>query len=184
MKNYKIYLLIGMVLLTLTACSNKKLTTTETPSTNTTTNESGTTQVKGVDMPIEDVLVQARKAIGNGIVTSVDYETGHPNYYEVDIYVGDQKYELQFDALTGEIFNQEQTSENPTILDGVHISIDEAISIAASQSNGGLVHSIHLEHKEIGVVYEATALKNNKTQDIEISAVDGKVISFEEEVND
>ena len=42
----------------------------------------------------------------------------------------------------------------------------------------------HLQPKEIGVVYEATAIKNNKEQKIEISATDGKVISFEEEVND
>lgn len=185
MKKYRHYLLIGGALLALTACSNtKSSTTTQTPTNNGTVNETGTTQVKGGDMPIEDILIQARKSIGNGIVTSVDYEVGHPNYYEVDIYVENQKYELQFDALTGEIFKQEQTSENPTILDGVNISIDEAISIAAARSNGGLVHSIHLQPKEIGVVYEATAIKNNKEQKIEISATDGKVISFEEEVND
>ena len=73
---------------------------------------------------------------------------------------------------------------NAYILDGVNISIDEAISIATSQSNGGVVHSIQLEPKEIGVVYEAEAIKNNKKQEIEISATDGKIISFEEEIND
>ena len=40
----------------------------------------------------------------------------------------------------------------------------------------GLFIQIHLQPKEIGVVYEATAIKNNKEQKIEISATDGKVI--------
>ncbi len=184
MKKYKVYLLIGGALLSLIACSKKELTNNQSTTENQMTNESGTSQVKAVDLPIEEILKQARKAIGNGTVTKVEYEIGTPNYYEVDIYVGDLKYELQIDALTGELFNQKQTSINPTILDGVNLSIDEAISIAAAQSNGGLVHSIHLEPKEIGVVYEAEAIKNNKKQEIEISATDGKVISFEEEVHD
>ena len=69
MKKYRHYLLIGGALLALTACSNtKSSTTTQTPTNNGTVNETGTTQVKGGDMPIEDILIQARKSIGNGIV--------------------------------------------------------------------------------------------------------------------
>ena len=110
MKKYKAYFLIGGALLSLMACSKKELTNNQSITENQMTNESGTSQVKAVDMLIEDVLIQARKAIGNGTVTNIEYEIGNPNYYEVDIYVGDLKYELQIDALTGELFNQKQTS--------------------------------------------------------------------------
>lgn len=184
MKKYTACFLIGGTVLSLMACAKKDLTTNPSTMENQMMSESGTSQVTATDLPIEDILNQARKAIGNGTVTAIEYEKGNPNYYEVDIYVGDLKYELQIDALTGDLFNQEQTSVNAYILDGVNISIDEAISIATSQSNGGVVHSIQLEPKEIGVVYEAEAIKNNKKQEIEISATDGKIISFEEEIND
>ena len=184
MKKYTACFLIGGTVLSLMACAKKDLTTNPSTMENQMMSESGTSQVKATDLPIEDILNQARKAIGNGTVTAIEYEKGNPNYYEVDIYVGDLKYELQIDALTGDLFNQEQTSVNAYILDGVNIQLMRQFRLQHLNQMEEVVHSIQLEPKEIGVVYEAEAIKNNKKQEIEISATDGKIISFEEEIND
>ena len=80
MKKYTACFLIGGTVLSLMACAKKDLTTNPSTMENQMMSESGTSQVKATDLPIEDILNQARKAIGNGTVTAIEYEKGNPNY--------------------------------------------------------------------------------------------------------
>lgn len=86
---------------------SKQVTKKQTQPTTTNTTNANTTIIT------VDAIKQKALAVVNGTITEVDYERkGTQSYYEVDVRTATAKYELKFNAVTGELVKQEQDDDD------------------------------------------------------------------------
>lgn len=129
----------------------------------------------------------------DGKVTRAVEETDDGrSYYEFDIITNDQKHELEVDASSGKITKNEidedyvpsttdtnnQTTNNQTTI----ISNEEAQKIAMDRvGNNGYLVKCELDNDDGRQVYEIE-IKNGRIEyNIDIDAVSGEIIKYEED---
>lgn len=129
------------------------------------------------DLTIEAILELAQKQL-NGKILSVEYEVGHPNYYEVTMVSENSIYELNFNSESGDLLNKSLETDEGLVLENVQLSIAQAISIVLTKIGGGMIQSIQLEYDELGIVYDVEVEKDMKSYDLKIDANDGSIVDF------
>lgn len=129
----------------------------------------------------------------DGKVTKAVEETddGH-SYYEFEIIANDQKYELEVDASSGKITKNEIDEDYvPSTIDSNNpstnnqttiISNEEAQKIAMDRvGNNGYLVKCELDSDDNKQVYEIE-IKNGKIEyNIDIDAVSGEIVKYEED---
>lgn len=139
--------------------------------------ETGSQAMNDNTLTIEVILDLAQKQL-NGKILSVEYEVGHPNYYQVKMVSENSIYELNFNSESGDLLNENLESDEGLVLENVQLSIAQAISIALAKTDGGMIQSIKLERDELGIVYDVEVEKNGKGYDLKIDANDGSIVEF------
>lgn len=134
-------------------------------------------QMMKTELTIEAILELAQKQL-NGKILSVEYEVGHPNYYQVTMVSENSIYELNINSESGDLLNKSLESDEGLVLENVQLSIAQAISIALAKTGGGMIRSIQLEHDELGIVYDVEVEKDIKSYDLKIDANDGSIVDF------
>jgi len=120
----------------------------------------------------------------DGYIESIELEKDDGYvYYEVEIENEDAEYELDIDAMTGEILkvdedddnDDEQTKKSYDEL----LSVEEAKQIAVDRAGGGKVVELELEEDDNRYEYEIEINVDNQEAEVTIDAVTGDILEFE-----
>lgn len=121
-------------------------------------------------------------------VVDLDLEREHGlTVWEVKVVTGEAKYEVDVDAVTGEIVKDEREStddlrEYNSQLDRAKLSYADAIDVVLEQYPGATVVELDLDEEDGAVVWEAEVVTADHVKyEMEIDAVSGKILQNERE---
>lgn len=128
------------------------------------------------------IVIAKEKAAGIVVDIELDRENNR-SLYEIEIEDGKYEYDLEIDAITGEIlkFKKELDNDDKQPTEKV-LTKDEAIVIAKQKANG-IVKSIELDEDDNRFEYEIEIEDKEYEFDIVLDAVTGEFIEFEKERN-
>ena len=136
-------------------------------------------------LTIEEVEAKAVETVG-GIVTEIDYDRSD-NVYEVEVERDSASYELDIDAVSGEVVKQEIEDENlsnkTAKKNNNYISAKEAIAIAIKHSPG-TVKSVELDNDDNHAYFEIDIKDGKYEYEFEIDAITGEILDFEKDRDD
>lgn len=128
-----------------------------------------------------------------GLRVKLDYDDGR-QIYDVEFYSGNQEYDYEIDAVSGTILSFDNEMDNrgaqaqQTPADGTAIS--EAEAKQAAFDHAGVTEAdvtglrIKLDHDDGRQVYDVEFYSGSQEYDYEISAADGTILSFDQEMDD
>ena len=119
----------------------------------------------------------------NIIEFGMDWEDGRM-VYEGEAYLDGVEYDFEVDALTGEIIKWKQDGHGSGELnpDEDYLSLEEAKNnILGKLPGGAVISNLKLDYDDGRAVYEADAYADSTVYDIEIDAVTGETVKWEEE---
>lgn len=136
--------------------------------------------IYGVEFAVslEEAVQIFHETFGEGInISDVDFDTDRGNYeYQISGWDEENDYELDIDATTGEV-NEEETdrdSDRDNVIDfNAIISPTEAMDIAVEESGSDFVEDWSLEEDDGFTIYEVNIENGN---DITIDAETGDVL--------
>lgn len=141
-------------------------------------------------LTIEEVEAKAVETVG-GIVTEIDYDRSD-DVYEVEVESDSVSYELDIDAVSGEVVKQEMEDKKLSIKSDEkvsgknnknYISAKEAIAIAVEHSPG-TVKSVELDNDDNHAHFEIEIKDGKFEYEFEIDAITGKILDFEKDRDD
>ena len=116
----------------------------------------------------------------------VDWENGR-EVYDIEFYTaGYKEYDYELDARTGELleFDYDAESYAPPASSGIAISWDDAREAALAKVPGAAaehVVKLELDRDDGRAIYEVEIVYNAMEYEMEISAADGTILTFEAE---
>lgn len=127
----------------------------------------------------------------NGTILDFDYEVkGTKSYYEFDILASNQKYELKYDAVTGDLIEKDvervkskdltkyqSAASNPTF------SVDQ-IKEKALNVVQGTITEVDLERKGTQSYYEVEVVTADYEYELKFNAVTGELLKKEQDFRD
>lgn len=121
---------------------------------------------------------------GGGTILKIkqDYEAGR-TVYEVDIIKDNSRYELEIDAVSGEIISYKQKQARNTesnLTKGTLITAEQAKQIALDRAGGGEIYKFELDHKHGRNVYEIDLVNAETRYEVDVDAQTGTVIGYKE----
>lgn len=118
---------------------------------------------------------------GQIMALSFDYENGR-TVYEGEIFGVNKKYEFDIDAVTGEIVQWEEEifSILPDETAG-YIGEEKAKQLVLEKASGGNFVEFKLDIDDGKIHYEGKLVKGDVKYEFEISAIDGRILEWEEE---
>lgn len=149
----------------------------------------GTTGTAGGLLTVEQakakVLAHAGVTAEEAIFTKekLDKDDGRQEY-EFEFCVGDQKYDYEIDAKTGEVLSHEIKSSTPQSSASGTITREKAQEIALAKVPGaaaGDIKKLKLDRDDGRQIYEVEIIYKEKEYDIEIDASSGTVLEFSSE---
>lgn len=153
--------------------------------------ESQSTTKSGEQLLSFEEISQKALEIANGTITGIELDDdSNKLHYDVEIYHDGYEYELELDAVSGEVLEQNREKEDDDddaekALDtsGL-ISSDEAV-IAALAVAKGTVKEVSLDEDD-GVISYEIELRDGKTEhEVSVNATDGSILEHEtDEDND
>lgn len=142
---------------------------------------------------LDQIMAKALEKVGSGEVTSAEYEVkGSIGYYEVDVVTTTAKYELKYNATTGELLSNTSkqlkvkqtpkqtttTSTNQTLL------TVEVIKAKALAEVNGTITEVDLERKGTQSYYEVEVLTATAEYELKYNAVTGELLKKEQDSRD
>ena len=175
--------LLGSILLSGMALFGCSATTDiPNPSVNSGANPNVTT-VDQVTINEQQAKEIAIKEAGGGEVVEFSYDSDDyvPNY-DITVLNGKAEYEFEISAIDGSILKRSMENELVTT---PQANIDESKvrEIVTSQINGTIVR-INLDQDDHRLVYDVIVVDETYKYDLEVSTVDGTIISQEKELID
>jgi len=129
------------------------------------------------------IVIAKEKAAGIVVDIELDRENNR-SLYEIEIEDGKYEYDLEIDAITGEIlkFKKELDNDDNDVKQPTEkvLTKDEAIVIAKQKANG-IVKNIELDEDDNRFEYEIEIEDEEYEFDIVLDAVTGGFIEFEKE---
>ena len=141
----------------------------------------------------EEITIKALAKV-DGTVTEVELKRKlSGSVYEVEIKKDGYEYDLDLDAVTGEVLKEDKSTDddeaglddNSTKIDSSDVAItrEAAIEIALKEA-AGTVTEIELERDNGRTYYEIELEEGNKEVDIEVDANSGAVLSGDKDDDD
>lgn len=105
--------------------------------------------------------------------------------YKVKMQKGKRKYELDYHARTGKLieFEWKETLKPKTNNNG-YIGVDKARQIALSKVPGATITKVEFDRDDGVPVYEVELFKDMYEYDIEIHAITGQILDFDQDYRD
>ncbi|MBV1759204.1 MAG: PepSY domain-containing protein, partial [Dethiosulfatibacter sp.] len=139
----------------------------------------------------DEAIRIALEKSGGGTVVEFELEQDDSRYeYEIKIIKDGMEYEVEIDAMTGEVLKFEADDDDYDDEDSITIptdeliGMDEAIRIALAKSVGGTVVKFELDLDDSRYEYKIEIIKNGMEYEVEIDAMSGKVLKFEADDDD
>ncbi len=128
---------------------------------------------------IEEAIEIAKEVCSGGTVIEFELDEDDGRYvYEIEINNNGSEYELEIDALTGKVLEYE-IEKSKHAKTGNVIGREEAISIALSKTNGGIVTDFEIDEDDEKYLYEIKIEKGSIEYELEIDALSGEILEFE-----
>lgn len=137
----------------------------------------------------DEIEAKALAEVGSGTVTSIEYEAkGSKSYYEVDVLTATAKYELKYNAVTGELLKSQSkqlkvkqtttttTTDSATIQTPLSV---EAIKQKALEIVNGTITEVDYERKGAQGYYEVEVVTNTAKYELKFNAVTGELLKKE-----
>lgn len=151
----------------------------------------GKTEANTTNISLDEAIVIYQKEYPNTDITALSFDTSFNKwYYDIEGINDTTEFELQIDALTGEVSREKEheldkDEMNPTYreneklnLDGL-ISIDEASQIALTAIGSGEATDFDLD-KELNLTYWAVTVQDgNKEHEVKIDAQTKDILETE-----
>lgn len=134
-----------------TAVSSQVSESAESATSEETTSETQATGDDPVFAAIDAVLAD----YGDGVIVSIDREDNTENY-DVDVVTGGQLIELNVNANTGDVMEEEREGDDDKVAkaQNVAVSVEEALEQALEQHADGVVDDVELEEDNGRLVWE------------------------------
>lgn len=144
------------------------------------------TQIKMISSE-EAIQIALTKAQGQVESVELEQDLGK-RYFEVEIENGEKEFEIGIDAITGDILfvKEDQNDDDDQHNLGAQsagkdlLSIQKASEIAEKET-GGKVVEISLDDDNNQLIYEVELQTSKGEAELDIDAVTGKVLNFEED---
>lgn len=140
----------------------------------------GQTGANAAEVLTYDQIKQQALTEVNGIITDVGYEKNNVNsFYEFEIITSNTKYELQYDATTGELLNKQQKTLKSKEL-AKYSTVQPAFTIEQIQEKalafvtGGTITST--EYEAYKGYYEVDVLTATAKYELKYSAITGELL--------
>lgn len=133
---------------------------------------------------MDEAVKVAKDKVGGGEVHEKEFDRDD-NEYEIDIFYGGSKYEVEINATTGEVKDIDQENEsggdymNNIEFDGDFISSGEAVDAALDAVGGGAVAEWDLDKED--AEYEIEIDYNGYEYEVEVDATTGEVLDVEKD---
>ena len=175
--------------------SNQSSEQQVSPNTSSTENTSNTSNTTNTDDYIgEDAAKSAAFEHANisetdvtWIWTQLDFDDGRM-VYDVEFICGNEEYDYEIDALSGEILSYDYDMEsnytpNPSTGDNTeYITVDEAKSIALARAelteNDVTFKKANLDYDDGRAIYDVEFVSGDMEYEFEINAVDGTILDY------
>lgn len=131
----------------------------------------------------------ALKEVSGEVVSSHEEKDDGKTYYEFVIENDHERYEIEVDAHEGKIIKKEKDddyvapNQNETGVDGI-ITAEKAQEIAMGKVNKGNVVKCELDNDNGNRKYEIEIREGRYEYDLEIDAVSGEILSYNEDYED
>lgn len=128
----------------------------------------------------------ARKQVSKATVTSIAQKSSNGlDIYKVKMKKSNKKYELKFNAHTGDLIEYEWELVRKAGEDSKegYISEEDAMQIALKEAGGGTVVKIKFKKDDGIYVYKVEVINGQYEYEIEINALTGAVLKREKEMN-
>ncbi|MGE6513913.1 PepSY domain-containing protein [Lysinibacillus sphaericus] len=131
-------------------------------------------------------------AVVNGTVFDIEFEDNHyRSIYDVEVRTETEEYDLKFDAITGKLLKQKKerldyddfdddiVDDMDVTSSAIKITKEQAIEKALTKAKG-TVTKIKLDDG----VYEIDIKNGQLESEIDINALTGEIVSFEQDIED
>ncbi|EON73674.1 PepSY domain-containing protein [Lysinibacillus sphaericus] len=131
-------------------------------------------------------------AVVNGTVFDIEFEDNHyRSIYDVEVRTETEEYDLKFDAITGKLLKQKKerldyddfdddiVDDMDVTSSAIKITKEQAIEKALTKAKG-TVTKIKLDDG----VYEIDIKDGQLESEIDINALTGEIVSFEQDIED
>lgn len=128
----------------------------------------------------------AKKKVPGATITSIrlKYDDG-VEQYKIKMKKGSTRYELEYHARTRKLIGYEwKKSVTPKQGNNSYIGVERAKEIALSKVPGATVVKVEFDKDDGVPVYEVELIKDEYEYDIEIHAVTGKILDFDQDIRD
>lgn len=125
----------------------------------------------------------ALNRVGGGMVIELEYDADDQEY-EITIQFNGYEYEIEMDALTGditEIDSDELDDDDRFYGDPGLIGLNQAREIALNRVGGGIIEKIELDEEDDRFIYEVELDFDGVEYELEIDAYTGEILSFEKD---
>lgn len=128
----------------------------------------------------------AQKKVPGASITSIrlKYDDGI-DQYKVKMKKGNKKYELEYHARTRELIGYEWKEEiKPKQSNNNYIGAEKAKQIALSKVPGATVIKVEFDRDDGVPLYEVEMIKDEFEYDLEIHAITGEILDFDQDYRD
>ena len=141
-------------------------------------------------LTVEEVEAKAVETV-DGTITKIEYDSSD-NEYEVEVESGSVTYELDINAMTGEVVKKEADDKKLSVMKSDakaaaknknYITTKEAIAIALEHSPG-TVKEVELDDDDKRAHFEIEIKDGKYEYEFEIDAITGEVLDFEKDRDD
>lgn len=148
--------------------------------------------VRGAKLSLVQAVDAARRHAEGGMLVEAELEPdeGAPTY-DIEFVVGDSIKEIEIDAVSGEVEEEETeplsergeaaVAKLRPLVAVAKVNWAEAVGLAKGKVNGGTPYEIELELEDDALRYEIGLLADGKLIEVEIDAAAGEVLEIEEE---
>lgn len=130
----------------------------------------------------------------DGQMTDIELERENgKQYYDIEMYANGYEYDIEVDAITGEVLKNKREKENDFDDDkkvastqassAVKISAEDAVKAALAVVSGE-VEDVELEHDDGRVYYDIEIDNRYEEHEVKVDATNGEILEVETDIED
>ena len=136
-------------------------------------------ELKATTLPLDEVMKIALARTSGSMIEEIEFGLKQGRLiYEITVRINNRAYEVEIDAVTGEITEFEEVAAAfARISDSAQVSFERATEVATARIGGGFLEEIEIEYERGLLIYEVTIRFNGRRYEVKINAVTEEIIT-------